>query len=194
MNEDFLIIILFGIMSKSKDNQSFGINNMDLDSKYTIEKIKMMKEIGPYFPEGYHHLINKSISFTNKFIKINEAMDFINKDHKPYILEHIPMDSKERGNKIMSIIQKQPLNFKKGKMGQIIDLISNMDKYQKMFGVLNKVMDNPNSLNDPSQLINLVSPLIDGQMEDNSSKIKEISKMMELMKLLDTPKKETNTK
>ena len=190
MNDDFLIIMLVIIMGKNKDNKKPGINTMELDNQYTMSKIKMLKEIGPYFPENYLPLINKSISFTNKFIKINEAMDFIHKDDGSYILEHIPVDNKERMNKIVTRIQKEPLNFKKGQMGQILDLVVNMEKYEKMFAVLNKLMSNPDSLNDPSGLINLIGPLMGSGMEDNNSKIKEMSKIMDLMKLLDTPKKE----
>ena len=59
-----------------------------------------------------------------------------------------------------------------------------------MFAVLNKLISNPDSLNDPSGLINLIGPLMGSGMEDNNSKIKEMTKMMDLMKLLDTPKKE----
>lgn len=198
MNDNFLIIMLFIFMGKkNNDNKVFGINTMELDHQYSMEKIKMVKKIGPYFPENYLPIINKSISFANKFIKINDAMNFVQNNDESYILEHIPMDKKERTNKIISTIQNEPLNFKKGQrgqIGQILDLVLNMDKYEKMFGVLNKLMTNPNSLNDPSQLINLIGPLMGSEMEDNSSKIKEMSKMMELMKLLDTPKKEANTK
>ena len=195
MNDNFLIIILLIIMGRGNENKGFGINAMEIDNINTVKKIKLLKEIGPYLPKNYLPLINGSISLTEKFIKINEVSSFIQKEESEvHVSNHIPMENEERMKKIMSVLHKESEYFKKGQMGQILELIVNMDKYQKMFEVLNKVISNPNSLNDPSQLINLIGPLMGSEAEDNSSKIKEISKMMELMKLLDTPPKKVNQK
>ena len=191
MNDEFLIIILFILLGKGSDNK-FGVSTMELDNDHTISKVKILKEVGPYLPEDYLPLINRSISFTEKFIKINEVSSLLQNKEIVYVSNHIPIKSEERMKKIMSIIHKESINLKMGQMSQILDLILNMDKYQKMFGAFNMLMSNPNSLNDPSQLINLISPLMGSGSEENISKFKEISKMMELMKLLDTPKKEAN--
>ena len=192
MNDDFLIIILFILLGKDNDNKGFGVNTMELDNDHTVTKVKILKEIGPYLPEDYLPLINRSLSFTEKFIKINEVSSLLQKEERVYVSNHIPIKSEERMSKIMSIIHKESIHLKKGQMSQILDLVLNMDKYQKMFGAFNMVMTNPNSLNDPSQLINLIGPLMGSGSEDNISKFKEMAKMMELMKLLDTPKKEAN--
>lgn len=194
MNDDFLIIILFIILGKNNNNKVFGINTMELDNEHTVNKMKILKEIGPYLPESYLPLLNRSIFFAEKFLKINEVSSLLQKGEEVYISSHVPMKNEERMKKIMSIIHKESINFKKGQMSQIVDLILNMDKYKKMFGVLNKLMSNPDNLNDPSGLVNLIGPLMGSGSEDNSSKIKEMSKMMELMKLLDSPKKEANQK
>ena len=189
MSDDFLIIIFLIIMRKSNDNKGFSLNSIRLDKKHTVHKIRMLKEIGPYLPQNYIPLVNKSISFTNKFIKINEVSNFLYREEEIHISNHIPMKGEERVKKIMSLLHNESEVFKQGQMGQIMDLILNMDKYKKTFQVLNKVMGNPNSLNDPSQLINLIGPLMGSNEEGSSSKIKEMTKMMELIKLLDTPKK-----
>ena len=191
MNDEFIIIILFTLLGKGSDNK-FGVSTMELDNDHTVSKVKILKEVAPYLPEDYLPLINRSISFTEKFIKLNEVTNLLQKEERVYVSNHIPIKSEERMKKIMSIIHKESINLKKGQMSQILDLVLNMDKYQKMFGAFNMVMSNPNSLNDPSQLINLISPLMGSGSEENLSKFKEMSKMMELMKLLDTPKKEAN--
>lgn len=188
------------MMGKNRDNKTSGIhsinnfiNTMELDEKYTVEKIKMAKKIGPYFPEDYIPLINKSISFTEKFIKISEVVDFMKNDDERYILEHLPTDgNKDRINKIISTIQKESPKSGMNKTGTVMDLILNIDKYQKMFGILNKVISNQDSLNDPSQLINLMGPLIGGEPKENNAQFKEMAKMMEMMKVLDSPKKKPN--
>lgn len=193
-NNFFLILLFLGMKNNSSnsgskvDSISSFISTMELDNKYTLEKITMVREVGPYFPENYIPLLNKSINFAEKFIKLNEVLDFMGKDNENYILEHIPMkDNKDRLNKIISTIEKNsPKSIENSK---IFDLILNMDKYEKMFKMLNMVMSNENNLNDPAKLINLMGPLMGGKTEDGNDNLKEMTKMMDIIKLLDTSKK-----
>lgn len=193
-NNFFLILLFLGMKNNSSnsgskvDSISSFISTMELDNKYTLEKITMVREVGPYFPENYIPLLNKSINFAEKFIKLNEVLDFMGKDNENYILEHIPMkDNKGRLNKIISTIEKNsPKSIENSK---IFDLILNMDKYEKMFKMLNMVMSNENNLNDPAKLINLMGPLMGGKTEDGNDNLKEMTKMMDIIKLLDTSKK-----
>lgn len=199
MDNKLLIIILFLVTRNNQGNGEFSLNtvenfirNIEVDNKYTMAKVNMVKKVGPYFPSDYIPIINKSISFTEKFIKISEAMDFIKEDDKIYISEYISVDNnKERISKVISTIQSESPNSELSKTGTVIDLIINLDKYKKMFGVLNSVMSNPDSLNDPSQLLNLAIPLLGGDNPENNEKIKEMSKMLEIVKLINSPKKET---
>ena len=199
MDDHFLIILLFLMTRKNQDKHgsSFNtleifINNIEVDNNYTMAKVNMVKKVGPYFPEDYMPIINKSISFTEKFIKMRETMDFIKETDKVYISEYISVDNnKERISKIISIIQSENPNSELSNTGTVIDLIINMDKYKKMFGVLNSVMNNPDSFNDPAQLLNLAIPLLGGDNPENNEKIKEMSKMLEIVKLINSPKKET---
>lgn len=198
MDNVFLIILLFLITRESQDIQESNVNNlgnfissMEIDNKYTLEKVNIVKKVGQYFPEDYIPIINKSISFTEKFIKLNEVMDFIKEDDKIYISEYISVDNnKERISKVISTIQNESPNSGLSKTGTVIDLIINMDKYKKMFGVLNTIMSNPDSLNDPSQLLDLAAPLLVGSNPENNEKIKEMSKMLDIVKLINSPKKE----
>lgn len=191
-----LIMIFVLIIEKSKDDESSSfhslgnfINTIELDHKYTIEKIQIVKKIGPYFPEDYIPLINKSILFTEKFIRIKELVDFMKKDEYQYITEPINVsNNKDRISKIVQTIQKDFAKSNVNNMGTIIDLIVNMDKYKTMFTVLQSVMGNQDGLKDSSQLINLVAPLLsDGNKMDND-KAKEMAKMMEIFKVLSSPK------
>ena len=199
MDNIFLIILLFLMTRENQDKHESNISNlenfissMEVDNKYTLEKVNIVKKVGQYFPEDYIPIINKSISFTEKFIKMNEVMDFIKEDDKIYISEYISVDNnKERISKVISTIQNESPNSGLSKTGTVIDLIINMDKYKKMFGVLNTIMSNPDSLNDPSQLLDLAAPLLVGSNPENNEKIKEMSKMLEIVKLINSPKKET---
>lgn len=199
MDNKLLIIILFLVTRNKQGNGEFSLNtlenfisNIEVDNNYTMAKVNMVKKVGSYFPEDYIPIINKSISFTEKFIMMRETMDFIKENDKIYISEYISVDNnKERISKIISIIQSESPNSELSKTGTVIDLIINMDKYKKMFGVLNSVMNNPESLNDPTQLINLAIPLLGGDNPENNEKIKEMSKMLEIVKLINSPKKET---
>lgn len=202
MNNTLLLLLLFIMIEKDTDNKTSSISSinkfistMEINEKYTLEKIHIMKKVGPYFPKNYTGLINKSISFTEKFIKLNEIVEFMKKDDEEYILEHIPTaDSKDRMNKILSTIKKEFPKSTSGETGTIMDLLLNIDQYQKMFGILNTVMNNQDDLNDPSKLISLIGPLMGGDMEENSAKFKEMTNMMKILQSLDSPKSDTLNK
>lgn len=198
MDNHFLIILLLLMSRKNQDADTHKANtlenfisNIEIDNKYTLEKVNMVKKVGPYFPENYLPIINKSISFTEKFIKMSQTMDFIKEEDKTYISEYISVDNnRERISKVISTIQSESSNSEISKTGTIIDMIINMDRYKKMFGILNSIMSNPNSLNDPAQLLSLAAPLLGGDNPESNEKIKEMSKMLEIMQLLNSPKKE----
>lgn len=78
-----LLIMLFILtVEKNKNNEfsslrSLGdfINTMELDHKYTKEKIEMLGKVVPYLSENSIPLINKSILITEQFMKIKELVD-----------------------------------------------------------------------------------------------------------------------
>lgn len=72
-----------------------------------------------------------------------------------------------------------------------MDLIINMDTYKKMFSVLTSVINSQDGLNDPTQLMNILTPLMDSDDLKNKDKFKEMGKMMEIMKILNSPKQES---
>ncbi|MDR7857293.1 hypothetical protein [Tissierella sp.] len=200
MENKFLIMMIILFMGKNKDIEfsslnTFGkfINTIELNPKYTVEKINVVKKIGPYFPEDYIPLINKSILFTEKLIKINELVNFMQNDEYRYVEKPIPVaNNKERISKIIGTIQKEVPKSDVNNVGTVIDLIINMDKYKTMFTMLNSVMSNQEGLKDPNSLMNLIGPLMSNDNKMDNDKIKEMAKMMEIFKALNTPKKENN--
>ncbi|SHE27469.1 hypothetical protein SAMN02745784_00051 [Tissierella praeacuta DSM 18095] len=198
MDNNILIFIVLLIAGKNQGNKLTGlntlenfVNTMEIDTKYTLEKIRMAKKIGTYFPEQYIPLINKSILFTERIMKINELIEFMKNEEYQYIKEATIVDSnKDRLNKIIHVLQKEASRSETKNVGMIMDLIINMDTYKKMFSVLTSVINSQDGLNDPTQLMNILTPLMDGDDLKNKDKFKEMGKMMEIMKILNSPKQE----
>jgi len=200
LDNKLLIFIFLLIIGKNQGNefaslQTLGnfINNIEIDPKYTLEKIKIVKKVGAYFPEHYIPLINKSILFTERLIKINELVDFMQNDEYQYIKEPISVDNtKDRLNKIMHTIQKEVPRPEVNNLGTMMDLILNMDKYKKMFSMLSSLMGNQDNSKDPTQLMSMLAPMLGNDSQKNNDKLKEMGKMMEIMKVLNSPKQENS--
>ncbi len=160
------------------------LSSVEIDPIYTKEKIRIMGKIGPYLPEKYIGLVNQSMLNTERILKINELLGFLNEGNKPYIDGAIAVsNTKDRINKIVKIVQKETSNSNNKEIGIIMDLVVNMDKYKKMFVALNTLMNNDNPMEHPDQLINMMLPIF-GEDENNGDKIKELSKIMEIVKVL----------
>lgn len=191
MDNRLLLFILLAIGSNKKNTgtQSKGFNeylsNIKVDEEYTLEKINVIKKIGPYLPEEYIPLVNKSILITEGFIKINELMNLLKGNDYKYISEPISLNNhKERLNKIIKTIQKETPRFDNNNIGMIMDLILNMDKYKSMLSLLTTL--NQDSMQDPSSLIKTLGPILG--LDEKSDKGKEIGQMMEIFKVLNSPK------
>lgn len=196
MENNSLIIALFMMILNNKKNESSNslinyFSTIEIDSKYTMEKIKIIKKIGPYFPEHYIPKINKSILFTERFIKLNELVDFINKEKDDYIKEPIELTNhKDRLNKIITTIKKETSKPNIGNLGKIMDLIVNMDKYKTIFNLINTTINNQDNTKDPTELLKTIAPIMSNDVKMDNDKIKEVTKMMEIFKVINSPKKE----
>lgn len=150
-----------------------------------------MKNIGPYFPEEFVPALNRSIIITEKIIKFYETIEFMQVSEAKYIKETIPVaNNKERLSYIVNVIQKEVPKEETKNMGMALEMILNIDKYKKMFTILNSVISNPDSLNDPSKIFNLIEPFM--QDKDEKEKLKDMTKMLEIIKTLDTSKAPKN--
>lgn len=196
MDASTLLILFIIAISNSQNNKLTRLNfensylsNMEVDRKYTLEKIKIIKEIGPYLPMQYIPLINKSVLITEKIVKITELAEFMKESDHDIIKEAIEINNnKDRLNKIINVIQKEATKSEVKNMGTILDLIVNIDKYKNMMTILSSVMNTGDLPKDPSKLIDIIAPLINPDNNADKEKIKEMNKMMEIFKLLNTSK------
>ncbi len=183
----FLLLILF-YKNKEKTlsitpteeqttSSEFENDTLILDIDYTKEKIDIMKKIGVFFPE--------------KFIKLYETIEFINTPKISYIEKSVPVENnKERLSYIINTIQRE---FPKENIQNItfmLDMIINMDKYKSMLSNLNAFISNPNSLQNPDKLFQLLEPMMEGKDEKEKDKIKEIVKLLGVMNEFEHTKKQ----
>lgn len=202
LDNNILIFLFLMIAGKNQGNKLTGlnslgnfINNIEINTKYTSEKIKMVKKIGAYFPENYIPLINKSILFTERIMKVNELVDFMKDDDYEYIKEPIAVDNnKDRLNKIVNVLQKEAHKSETKNVGMVMDFIINMDMYKKMFSVLSSIMGSQDGLKNPTQLMDILTPLMGNDAQKGNDKLKEMGQMMEIMKVLNSPKQENSKK
>lgn len=190
-----LVLFLFLVLTKDDDSRFLisSSNNdkiLDLDIPYTMQKIKVIKKIGPYFPEEYLPSINKGITIAEKIIKLYETLDFIQVSEANYIKDVVPVENnQERLSYIASTIQKEFSKDEIENMGTSIDTILKFDRYNKMFSMINYIMSNPDTLNNSSNMLDLMEPFLQGKDEKERKKMKDMSKMLEVLKTLDSPTK-----
>ena len=190
-----ILLFLFILLSKNNEIQNVDaplhkiknyVNNMEIDYKYTREKIKIANKLRPYVPNDYIKTYDKSLIVTEKLIKIVEVLDYINTLE---IVEVEPMDLPpiEKLQHIVNIVQEEAKNSKVENLGMILDLLVNMDNYKKVFNILTATMKDKKSLNDPNTLIKLTDTFMEGKSDKDKEKIKEMAKMLELFTMLDIP-------
>ena len=201
MDNSLLLILLLFIISKKKDEKVLEIeeklpvmeknkiilkNNQILNISRTKDKINIMKKIGPYFPEEYINPINKALSITEQIVVLHTAMEFIGEPKTNYIQASMSIaDNRERIGHIMNTIKNEVSKEEIKDMGLILDIIFNMDKYKSLINMLNTFMADPNSLNEPEKILELVGTFMDGKSEEEKKKIREMMKMLEVLKTMD---------
>lgn len=191
-NGILLLMLLFFVKNKSKYSllPITSNNIMNIDVKHTVEKIRLIKKIGPHLPEEYLPSINKAIMITERFIKLYEALELIQTKEADYIVKSTPIDNnQERLSYIANTIQREFSEDEIKKLGKTVDMILKLDKYHKMMNMLNTVMANPEGLNDKNNLIKLMEPLMKGKDEKEIKKLKDMYKMIDILKAIDSPKK-----
>lgn len=201
MDNSLLLILLLFIIGKKKDEKVLEIeeklpvmeknkiilkNNQILNISRTKDKINIMKKIGPYFPEEYINPINKALSITEQIVVLHTAMEFIGEPKTNYIQASMSIaDNRERIGHIMNTIKNEVSKEEIKDMGLILDIIFNMDKYKSLINMLSTFMSDPNSLNEPEKILELVGTFMDGKSEEEKKKIREMMKMLEVLKTMD---------
>lgn len=190
-----ILLFLFMLLSQNTEIQSVDVplhkiksylNNIEIDYKYTREKIKIANKIKPYVPTDYIEAFDKSLIVTEKLIKIVEVLDYIN-TLEIVEVEPIELPPIERLQHIVNIVQEEAKNSKLENLGMVLDLLVNMDNYKKVFNVLTTMMKDKKSVNDPNTLVKLMDTFMEGKSDKDKEKVKEMSKMLEVFKMLDTP-------
>lgn len=199
-----IIFLLFILFYKNKEktlsitpteeqttSSEFENDTLILDIDYTKEKIDIIKKIGVFFPEKFITTLNKTIFIAEKIIKLYETIEFINTPKISYIEKSVPVENnKERLSYIINTIQRE---FPKENIQNItlmLDMIINMDKYKSMLSSLNAFISNPNSLQNPDKLFQLLEPMMEGKDEKEKDKIKEIIKLLGVMNEFEHTKKQ----
>lgn len=195
MNIISLIVLL--ILSRRNEPEISGtlhtlegyLNSIEIDTKYTLEKIEISKKIRPYVPIEYTESFNKSIIITESIVKLTEVNKLINSLDTEFVYS-VEMESTERIKKIINIVQNEIQSASLKDLGFALDLISNIENYKKIFGVLTTVLKEPGALNDPNSLMKLMDVFLAGSVEKDKSKIKDLSNMIDIFKMLDSTKKD----
>jgi len=193
MNSVFLLLLLF-VIRESKNKKLLPAINKDLqleiDIQQTREKIRLLKKIGPYFPEVYLNPINKAIGITEKIIKLYEILDHIKISEFNYVERALPVENnKERLNYIANVIEKEFTKDQIRTMGKAVDMILKIDKINKMMNMMNLIMENPERLNEKEGLMRIMEQLSQGKSDEEKKKIKDMMKMLDIIKALDTSNK-----
>ena len=204
MDNGFVLFLLLFLLNQKNESKKLNIptdkgknilntsthQTISLNIPYTEEKIRIMKKIGPYFSEDFLPIINKSIMATEKIIRLYEVMEFIQTPEIDYIQNIIPVkNNRERLSYIINTIQNEISREDIKNMGMAMEMILNIDKYKKMLTTLSSIMSDPESLNDPTKMLGLIEPFMEGKDEKEKEKLKDMAKMLEVMKNLDTSKK-----
>ncbi len=195
MDTPIIFILLYLLINKSTDRENTlhslkgYLSNISIDSRYTTEKIKIAKRIGPLLPTEHGPTFNKSILMAEKIIRIKELIEFLD-NAEVQEFSAIELEPKERLQRIIYTLQDEVNNSQIENLGTVLNLILNIDKYKKMLNAYNSLMNNKNPLSDTNSIISLMETFMEGSSEKDKEKIKEMSKMMDILKMLDTPNKE----
>ncbi|NLW23040.1 MAG: hypothetical protein GXY88_07295 [Tissierellia bacterium] len=189
-----ILLFLFLLLMKNKDNKNhMAISTggpIDINIPHTLEKIRVVKKIAPYLPEELLPSINKALVVTEKFIKLYEAMEFVQHSDDYFIKERVKIESnKERLNYIANAIQEEISKGNLKHTSKTFETILNLDKYNKMLTIISSIMANPDSFNNPDGILKVLEPLLPGKEEEKKKKIKDMANMLEIIKRLDGHKK-----
>ncbi|NLY77534.1 MAG: hypothetical protein GX080_05535 [Tissierellia bacterium] len=168
-------------------NRSFALK---LDTKHSREKIKLIKKVGPYFPEEYLHCINKAIGVTEKIIRLYDAMEYLSIKESNYIKRTIPVkNNKERLNYIVDVIEKEFTREQIKELGKAVDMVLKIDRLNKMMNMMSIIMESPENLNDKESLLRIMEQFSQGKSQEEKKKIKDMMRMLDIIKALDSPQK-----
>lgn len=195
-----IILLLMLISAANKDNSkglvdiNQYINNLQIDPRYTEEKIKLARKIAPLMPSEYIQPISRSIYITESLVKIMELNDYMSNKTPVMQTAHIPIeDNRERLSRIVSVIQEEIPRSNMQNIGTVLELITNIDRYKKMFELMSVFMKNQSVTKDADKLAKMVEPMMKGKSSTDGEGSLDIEKIMNIMTLLNKSKDKTST-
>lgn len=193
MNEKVILLLLL-VFNNNKTEISQPdlapikdyLGSLEVDKSYSLEKIHIAENISPFIPEEFSTSYNKAIMISKWIVKIEELKAF--KDEGPIqTKEVIHFDNNaERIKKIVSVLQNETSKDSIKNMGIVMDLILNMEKYKKMYSLLNTFMQNKDSTNSIEDILKIASPLLGNRSSTDKNKDKSMEKMLDIVKLLNS--------
>ena len=188
-----LLLILLSTANKEKSkglvNINEYINNIEIDSQYTEDKIHLARKLAPLMPSEYIEPINRSINITENLIKIMELKDYMDSANSYVYTAHVPIeDNRERMTKILSVLQEEIPKSNSKNLGSLLELIVNIDKYKKMFDLFNVFMKSQNTNKNTDSLAKLVGPMMKDKSSFEGEGSLDIEKIMNIISILNKPK------
>lgn len=193
-----LLLILLSTTSKEKSkglvNINEYINNIEIDPKYTEDKIHLARKLAPLMPQEYINPINRSILITENLVKIVELKDYIESTNRFVHTAHVPIeDNRERMTRIVSVIQEEIPKSNTKNMGSILELIVNIDKYKKMFDLFNTFMKSQSVSKNTENIAKMVGPMMKDKSPSEGEGALDIEKIMNIISILNKPKDKAET-
>lgn len=196
MNNQMILLLFLYMMDKTNSenqivhNLKNYISGIEIDLEYTQEKIQAFKKVAPLISTEYNQPFIKSIIITENVIKLLELKSSFNQSNHMIQSNIVPIeDKKERMSKIITTLQEEMPKSKIKNMGMIMDLVVNMDEYKKMFELLNTFMSNKDSMNDPENMIKLMSQFTKGKGQKGKTNPKDMEQILNIIKVLNAPEK-----
>ncbi|MDR7870676.1 MAG: hypothetical protein RIN55_07465 [Tissierellaceae bacterium] len=206
MEKIILLLILLSGANKDKSkgagilniNINEYIDNMEVNTQYTEEKIRLAKKIVPWMPLEYINPINRSIYITESVVRIMELKEYMDQSVLSVQTAAAPIpieDNRERISKIASVIQEEVPRSNMQTLGSVLELVVNLERYKKMFDLLNTFMKSQSMSKDTDKLVRMVEPMMKGKGSTSGDGSLDIEKLMNIMSILsktkeNTPKKE----
>lgn len=189
----FAFVFIFNKFKNDDGIKKFDFKlNLGLDSldiKKTNEKMKVLRKVGPYFPKDIAQILNKALLTTEKIVRLYSVMDFIKTNNSFQTISSVDVSDKERVNYILSTIKTDIPNEEIKSIVPLIDIVVNLDTYKNLLSTLFSVLGNTQSSNGPKDISKIIESFMDGKNDKDKEKMKDMMKMVELLKALNTPNK-----
>ena len=155
----------------------------NIDIPITLNKIRVVKRIGPYFPREFHPILNNSLVITERIIRAHGMIEFVKHQDMEYISESIPIENgKQRLNHISNAIEDELQQGDIGDIGMTLETVLKINRLKTMLAALAPILSQPDILNSPDGLLKLADILMDGKTDGEKDKLLDMINMLKMIK------------